>query len=203
MAESRTTEPVLTEKFQRAFALASEIHATQLRKKTSIPYMAHLMSVAALVLEYGGSEHAAIAGLLHDAVEDSENGSKVEARIRGEFGDRVADIVLGCSDTVAVLGQPKPSWRERKAAYLQHLHAESDPDVLLVSACDKLHNTRSILGDLRVIGPVVWDRFTEHDPSAQLWNYESLSDLYERRMPGALSDELKHTISQIRALVAL
>jgi GTP pyrophosphokinase len=202
MSESITTEPMLTEKFQRAFVLASKIHAKQLRKATSIPYLAHLMSVAALVLEHGGGEQAAIAGLLHDAVEDSENGSEIEESIRREFGDDVADIVLGCSDTVAVPGQSKPSWRERKTAYLEHLAAETDPDVLLVSACDKLHNVRSILGDLRTVGPAVWGRFSQTDPAAQLWYYGSLSAIYQDRVPHELHGELMRTIEEIRALAA-
>ena len=88
--------------------MASEVHATQLRKGTRIPYLAHLMSVSALVLEHGGGEDAAIGGLLHDAVEDSGDGTQMEARLRREFGDRVADIVMGCSDAVAVAGQALP-----------------------------------------------------------------------------------------------
>lgn len=98
--------------------------------------MAHLMSVAAFVLEHGGGEDAAISGLLQDAVEDSSDGTQMKQRIREEFGDRVAETVMGCSDAVAVPGQPKPPWRARKAAYLDRLAGEDDPDILLVSACD-------------------------------------------------------------------
>ncbi len=121
---------MLTARFQRAFTVACEVHAAQLRKGTRIPYLAHLMSVAALVLEHGGGEDAAIGGLLHDAVEDSSDGTQTEQRIREELGDHVAGIVMGCSDAVAVPGQPKPPWRDRKAAYIDHLAGEDDPDVL-------------------------------------------------------------------------
>jgi len=191
---------MLTERFQRAFEMASEIHARQLRKNTQIPYVAHLMSVAALVLENGGDENAAISGLLHDAVEDSEDGAATEARIRAEFGDHVAETVLGCSDAVGVPGAAKPPWRERKEAYVRHLATTRSPDVLLVSACDKLHNARSIVADLRAIGPAVWDRFNVPEPSAHLWYYGSLADVYRGRVPTGLSGEVTRVVGEMRAL---
>lgn len=202
MAETAATALLLTARFQQAFALAAEVHATQVRKGTQIPYLAHLMSVAALVLEHGGDEDAAISGLLHDAVEDAPDGTLIEQRIRDQFGDHVARIVLGCSDAVAVPGAPKPPWRDRKTAYLDRLAAEDDPDVLLVSACDKLHNARSIVADLRAVGPRLWDRFTQADPAAQLWYYQSLAACYQGRIPSALSDELNRVVAQMRSLDA-
>jgi GTP pyrophosphokinase len=194
------TAPLLTDRLQRAFAFASQIHATQVRKGTTVPYLAHVMSVAALVLEHGGREDAAIAGLLHDAVEDSADGAGTETAIRLDFGDHVADIVLGCSDAIGVAGQAKQPWRERKTAYLRRLAAEQGPDVLLVSACDKLHNARTILADLRVIGPALWDRFNEKDPAAQVWYYQSLADSYAGRVPASLHDELTRVLAEIRSL---
>jgi (p)ppGpp synthase/HD superfamily hydrolase len=203
MAESTAAAaPLLTGRFQRAVAVACEVHAAQLRKGTRIPYLAHLLSVAALVLEHGGGEDAAIGGLLHDAVEDSGDGTQMERRIREEFGDRVAGIVLGCSDAVAVPGQPKPPWRDRKVAYLGRLAGEDDPDVLLVSACDKLHNARAIIADLRALGPALWNRSTQADPAAQLRYYQSLASCYQGRIPPALSDELNRTIRQMQSLAA-
>lgn len=202
MPEATASTPMLTSRFHSAFALASEVHAAQVRKGTQIPYLAHLMSVAALVLEHGGGEDAAIGGLLHDAVEDSADGAATEARIRRGFGGHVADIVLGCSDAVAVPGTPKPPWRERKAAYIERLAREDDPDVLLVSACDKLHNARAIVADLHAAGAAVWDRFSQHDPAAQLWYYQSLASRYHGRVPSALSGALDDTVSQMRALAA-
>ena len=195
------SKPMLTGRFQQAFALASQVHATQVRKSTTIPYLAHLMSVAALVLEYGGSEDAAIAGLLHDAVEDGDDGAAIERQIRDAFGDHVTSIVLGCSDSAAVPGQQRPPWRERREQYLAHLAEEASPDVLLVSACDKLHNTRSILADLRDVGPDVWDRFTFSGPDAQLWYYQSLADSYRGRVHPGLSSELDRTVADIAQTV--
>jgi (p)ppGpp synthase/HD superfamily hydrolase len=203
MAESTAvTAPLLTSRFQRAFAVACEVHAAQLRKGTRIPYLAHLLSVAALVLEHGGGEDAAIGGLLHDSVEDSNDGTQMERWIREEFGDHVAGIVMGCSDAVAVPGQPKPPWRDRKAAYLSRLAGEADSDVLLVSACDKLHNARAIVADLCAVGSALWDRFTQADPAAQLWYYQSLASCYQGRVTSALSDELTRTIRQMQSLAS-
>lgn len=193
-------DPMLTRRFNHAFGMASEIHARQLRKGSRIPYVAHLMSVSALVLEHGGSEDAAISGLLHDAVEDSADGAATEERIRAEFGDHVADTVLGCSDAVGVPGQAKPPWRERKEAYIAHLSDAGEPDVLLVSACDKLHNARSIVSDLRTSGPATWERFSVSDPERQLWYYESLAKCYPGRVPDPLAAEITRTVGQMRDL---
>ena len=199
MPES-TAAPMLTERFQRAFELASEVHALQLRKGTNVPYLSHLMSVAALVLEHGGDEDAAISGLLHDAIEDSSDGTATEARIRREFGPLIADTVVGCSDAVAVPGEAKAPWRERKERYLRHLSDESSPCVLLVSACDKLHNARSIVADLRASGAAVWGRFSQRDPAEHLWYYQSLADCYAGRVPEALAAELNRVLADMRAL---
>jgi len=200
MPESTAAAPMLTERFQRAFGLASEIHALQLRKGTTIPYLSHLMSVAALVLEHGGDEDAAISGLLHDAIEDSADGAQTQARIRSELGDQVADIVVGCSDAIAVSGEAKAPWRERKERYIRHLAGETDPRVLLVSACDKLHNARSIVTDLRATGAAVWGRFSQRDPAEHLWYYQSLAGCYAGRVPDELAAELNRTLADMRAL---
>jgi len=200
MPESHTDTPMLTARFERAFALASEVHGRQLRKSTQIPYLAHLMSVAALTLEYGGGEDAAIGGLLHDAVEDSDDGSAMEGLIRQEFGDAVADIVLGCSDVIAESGAKKPPWRARKEKYLDRLETEvGNDDTLLVSACDKLHNARSIVGDLRVVGASLWERFSAGKDD-QLWYYTALLSIYADQVPPALHAELTRTLAEMKQL---
>ena len=96
-------------RFNEAFLYAAEKHASQKRKRTDVPYISHLMSVAALVLEAGGGEDEAIAALLHDVVEDC-GGHPVLEEIRGRFGDRVAHIVDGCTDAYTI---PKPPWKAR------------------------------------------------------------------------------------------
>lgn len=192
---------MLTRRITTAFGLAYLVHGQQLRKKTGIPYMAHVMSVSALALEHGADEDVAIAALLHDSVEDSVDGAVTLALIQQEFGGRVARIVMACSDAVAVPGKAKPEWRERKERYLEHLDADADADVLLVSACDKVHNASSILADLRSEGDVVWQRFTVTDPRQQLWYYTSVVEILQRRLPGALTNQLAEIVSQIESRI--
>jgi (p)ppGpp synthase/HD superfamily hydrolase len=195
-----TAQP-LTRRFAAAFALAWAVHGDQFRKKTGIPYMAHVMSVSALAMEHGADEDVAIAALLHDTVEDSEDGAATYSVIEDQFDERVARIVMACSDAVAIPGQPKPDWRDRKERYLEHLDADADEDVLLVSACDKVHNSSSILEDLRTEGAIVWERFTVTDPRQQLWYYTSVAEILQRRLPGPLTDELGRIVEAIAALV--
>lgn len=176
-----------------AAALAFRIHAAQLRKGTDIPYVSHLMAVSAVVLEHGGDEDQACAALLHDAVEDS--GVAWEAVIAERFGPRVAAIVRACTDADT---QPKPPWRARKEAYLQHLESEG-PDALLVSAADKLHNARAIVADLRTHGPGMFSRFNAGQDGT-LWYYGALAAVFARRLPGPLSRELSGAVRDMRGL---
>lgn len=145
----------LSPRFEQALVYATQAHAHQHRKGTRIPYVSHLMAVASLVLEYGGNEDEAIGALLHDAGEDAGGSGRV-ADIRVRFGDAVADIVEGCSDTDVI---PKPPWKECKVAYIAHVGAATN-SVRLVSVADKLHNARAILRDHRSIGESLWSRFT-------------------------------------------
>jgi len=185
----------LTPRFDEAVTEARRLHGGQRRKGTDIPYVAHLMSVAAIVLEDEGSEDEAIAALLHDAIEDVP-GEGTEEFIRERFGARVAEIVLACSDATT---HPKPPWRGRKERYLAHLE-EADPGVLRVSLADKLHNARAILYDLRTVGDALWSRFTAASATDQLWYYRSLADVFSRRKPGPLADELQRVVDEIEAL---
>lgn len=182
---------VLTDRFDRALLYATHVHGGQVRKGTSIPYVAHLLAVAATVLEYGGSEDMAVAALLHDAAED-QGGEPRLSDIRNRFGDRVADMVRSCSDSVVELsvGQQKEGWRTRKMKYIEHLDTV-DKETLLVSLSDKVHNARSILRDLRKpeIGPAVWERFNKPKEET-LWYYRELANAFQRLLPGQLSDEL-------------
>lgn len=154
---------ILTDRFDRALLYATHVHGGQVRKGTSTPYVAHLLAVAATVLEYGGDEDLAIAALLHDSVEDQGGKARLED-VRNRFGERVARIVEACSDSLAdtAKGERKAHWRERKEAYLAHLR-NADDDILRVSLADKVHNARAILRDLRKpeVGEKVWARFSQ------------------------------------------
>lgn len=184
---------MLTHRFDDALGLASRLHREQRRKASRIPYVSHLLAVAALVLENGGDEDQAIAALLHDAVED-QGGQTTARMIRTRFGDRVTDIVLACSDSD---GDDKAPWRSRKEAYLAALPGNGE-DALLVTSCDKLHNATTILCDLREIGPAVFDRFTAKR-AGTLWYYRALADALGAARPGPLSDRLDAVVSEIEA----
>lgn len=193
--------PRLGPRFDRAFALARHLHREQTRKLTpeeeanrtdGIPYIAHLMGVASLVIEDGGDEDEAIAGLLHDAVED-QGGQATLALIRQQFGSRVADIVEACSDTDIL---PKPPWRGRKEAYLAHLH---DPDLprgaLRVSLADKLHNARAILFDVRA-GHDVYARFSASREDTH-WYYDELANAFAELTDSPMSRELRVVVDAL------
>ena len=167
----------LTERFEQAFQLAFELHRRQFRKGSRTPYVAHLMGVAALVIEDGGNEDEAIAALLHDAPED-QGGRAVLEEIRRIFGGHVAEIVDGCTDTYEC---PKPPWRGRKERYLEHLRS-APPDVRRVSLADKLHNARSLLADLERYGDPLWGRFNG-GKEGTLWYYQALLEVFRETDP--------------------
>jgi (p)ppGpp synthase/HD superfamily hydrolase len=192
-----STTPKLTGRFDEALAYASTLHRTQTRKGGDIPYVGHLLSVASLVIEGGGTEDQAIAGLLHDAVED-QGGAPVLADIREKFGDDVATIVEECSDTDVV---PKPPWEDRKKAYVEHLDYVSEASIL-VSLADKVDNARAILRDYRIHGDQLWQRFNVKDPQKHLWYYDSLLKVFKSRNSTWLVDELDRVLGELQKLVA-
>jgi (p)ppGpp synthase/HD superfamily hydrolase len=181
----------LTDRYDAALTYARTRHAGQVRKGTGIPYLSHLLAVSALVIEDGGDEDQAIAGLLHDVVEDT-GGAPVLVEVRERFGDEVARIVDACSDTDE---DPKPPWEPRKRAYIAELE-HADAAVLRVSCADKLHNARSILVDVGTIGDELWGRFTASAEQTR-WYYETLAGVFARRSPGPLSRELSRTVAGI------
>jgi len=178
-------------RFSEAMAFAATKHAGQLRKGTAIPYISHPISVAALVLEDGGSEDEMIAGLFHDLVEDC-GGAPVLDEIRELYGDPIANIVDGCTDAYE---DPKPPWNQRKQAFLASLE-QADVSVLRVVSADKLHNARSLLTDLEDIGEVLWDRFTASREQS-LWYYGELVSILNRRQPSRLSRELARVVARL------
>lgn len=185
---------------RRAFELAVDGHGEQTRKGAGTPYLAHLLSVAALVWEHGGTDEQAAAGLLHDYVED-QGGEAALARLEAVFADAplVVEIVRGCSDAVPGPDGVKPPWAERKVAYLASLH-HKPVDVLLVSAADKLHNARAIVADYRLVGDDLWGRFHQGRPY-QLWYYGRLAATFDALLPGPLTDELARVVAELHELV--
>jgi len=186
----------LSRQFEKALVYATRIHGGQLRKKTKIPYVAHILGVSAIAMEYGANEIEAIAGLLHDAVEDC-GGEKRLRDIEKKFGKAVAKIVDGCTDSYET---PKPPWMERKKKYIAHLK-DSDSSTRLVSASDKLHNTRAILAELRRHGLEVFERFAGKKDGT-LWYYRALVTAFRQHGDQTdLIDELDRVVTEIEKLI--
>jgi (p)ppGpp synthase/HD superfamily hydrolase len=194
----------ITRRFSDAVDYARIAHATQVRKGTRIPYLYHLLGVASLVLEFGGDEDQAIAGLLHDVLEDC--GAEHEPKIRAQFGAAVADVVQACTDgtlegkaDAEQQGNAVDHWRRRKRAYLEHL-ADASDFVLLVSGSDKLHNARAILADLEDprVGVAVFERFTAKRDDT-LRYYHALGEVLTRRQ-ARMASAFEITVARMHAL---
>lgn len=187
----------LTHRFDDALAFALDLHRDQKRKGKDVPYAAHLLSVAGLVLHFGGTEDQAIAALLHDAAEDA-GGRPMLERIRERFGEAVARIVEDCTDTMET---PKPAWRERKERYVASV-AEKPAASLLVTACDKLDNARAIVADLRVHGRETLGRFAGGDQV--LWYYREITSALRAAGAGtpaaAVAAELEVAVREMAEL---
>jgi (p)ppGpp synthase/HD superfamily hydrolase len=183
-----------SDKFEEALLYAARLHKDQKRKGTDTPYVTHLLAVAAIVGENGGTEDEVVAALLHDAPEDQGGRERLED-IRARFGDEVAKIVAGCTDTYE---EPKPAWRPRKEAYVARM-TSAPASVRLVSSADKLHNARSILEDLRAVGDDLWDRFTG-GKEGTLWYYRALVEAYATAGANPAVEELERVVREIEAL---
>lgn len=188
------------QKFEEALSFVCRLHAEQTRKQTDIPYISHLIGVAGLVLEHGGHADEAIAALLHDAIEDQGpdypgGSNSLRKEIHRRFGERVLEIVEGCTDSDT---DPKPPWRERKERYIARL-VHASPSVRLVSSADKLHNARAILADLRVMGDTLFDRFSG-GKDGTLWYYRKLVKAFRQAGGTPLVDELDRVVSEIESL---
>ncbi|MEG4855897.1 HD domain-containing protein [Microcoleus sp. K1-B6] len=185
---------ILSNRFSEALTYAAELHATQVRKGSGVPYIAHLLGTASIALEYGANEDEAIAALLHDAIED-QGGATTREAIRRRFGDTVTAIVDGCTDSDET---PKPPWRQRKQAYIDRISTASG-SVRLVSAADKLYNVRSILKDSRQLGDVVWERF-KGGKEGSLWYYRSLVEAFRQAELTPIVEELNRTVLELNKL---
>lgn len=183
------------DRIEQAYLLASELHRGQRRKRSGIPYVFHLMAVAALVAEYGGDEDQIVAAFLHDAIEDA-GGPRAREIIRDRFGDRVVALVDGCTDSEE---EPKPPWRPRKEAYVARLREEPG-DVRLVSVADKVHNCRSIVAALRA-REEIWSKF-QGGKAGCLWYYREILAAAGDGWDHPILSELERTIAAMNALAA-
>lgn len=193
-SKSSEISPRLYEALQFTFKL----HGRDARKESNIPYMAHLLSVCAMVQQDGGDEDEAIAALLHDALEDKPEETNRD-EITKLFGERVVTFIEVSIDTPAdYQGGVKPPWRERKEAYLAHVRL-TDPALLRVTIADKVDNARATLVDYQRLGEDFWKRFNAGKED-QLWYYESCVLAYEAAgCQGPLLEELRRLVTLIRA----
>jgi (p)ppGpp synthase/HD superfamily hydrolase len=190
-------------RLRRAAELALSWHADQTRKGSEVPYASHLLQVAGLVLEHGGDVDQAVAGFLHDSLEDVSSPEERRSRegiLRDEFGEGVLRMVRACTDTGEheALGSKAP-WEERKSRYLEHL-AHVDSLSALVTACDKRHNLGALVGDVRAHGARYLDRFRA-GASDQVWYFEGVVNALRDRIPRRLAEELGALLADFRTLV--
>jgi (p)ppGpp synthase/HD superfamily hydrolase len=186
----------LTERFESALVFATQLHAEQKRKRSSVPYIAHLLGVTSLVLEDGGEEDEAIAALLHDAVED-QGGLDTLAEIRLRFGSQVAEIVDALTDSYS---DPKPPWKERKQDYITSIRS-ANPSVIRVSLADKVYNARATLRDIRQEGEKGWERFNG-GKEGTLWYYRQLIQEFQVHGSSNLLGELIRTVEDLERVSA-
>jgi (p)ppGpp synthase/HD superfamily hydrolase len=187
----------LSERFDRALDLAHRVHRDQKRKGSGVPYVAHVIGVGSIVLEYGGTEDEAIGGLLHDTLEDAPPDlgvAELRRIIAEDFGPGVLAIVEHCSDTTE---RPKPPWRERKQRYIDAAHHTPQP-AMIVSAADKLHNLRALLRDYRQNGDELWSRFNpEAGRTGTLAYHRALAEIYLSRFPCPLTEDLNRALVEL------
>jgi (p)ppGpp synthase/HD superfamily hydrolase len=186
----------LSSRFSDALSYVTALHAEQRRKVSGEPYLAHLLAVAAIVMEHGGNEDETIAALLHDAVED-QGGMATLEEIRRRFGPSVAEIVEGCSDAMV---SPKPPWRQRKDAHIARLR-EASASVRLVVAADKLHNAGSLVREYRRRGESLWASF-HGGRDGTLWYYRTVADVLKQAAPTPIVEELDRILEELRLLIA-
>lgn len=186
----------LDDLFAEALRYAWQLHRRQKRKMGQTPFFAHLMGVASLVLDYGGGQEEAIGALLHDAVED-QGGLETLEEIRRRFGDRVAAIVEGCTDSFQ---QPKPPWRERKEQFLARL-AEASDSVRLVCAADKIHNLRSLVRAYQNQAEAIWSAF-RGGREGTLWYYRAVLEVLQKGSSLPILQEFAAVVDQLERLVS-
>ena len=191
--------PVLTQRLTDAFDMARDVHNGDGIKGTHLPYLLHVLDVCSVALRHGADEDQAIAALLHDVVEDG-GGAPVLDEIRQRFGDRVAEIVLACSDSQEADPANKPDWWVRKIRYIDHLHTMSS-DAALVSGADKLSNVRSIVADYETHGEDFFSVF-KTGRVGTLWYYRRIAEILPSRLADTeaaqrIGDLLQSTVSEL------
>jgi len=186
-----------SEKYDEGLRVATVEHGDQTRKGSGLPYVIHPVHVSVILLRHGFSQEAAIAGLLHDVVEDQGYRlSEIEAR----FGARVAEMVAVLSERKTDTDGVKRPWELRKQEALQQLRSASR-ETVAVKCADTLHNARSFVHDLRQQGLDVWQHFNR-GPQLQLTYYNQVVELARERLGAhALVTELAQAVSELASVI--
>jgi (p)ppGpp synthase/HD superfamily hydrolase len=182
-----------SEQYEEALRVATVAHRRQTRKGSGLPYIIHPIHVSVILLRHGFSIESAIAGLLHDLVEDQ--GYDL-AQIEGRFGARVAEMVGALSERKCDAEGVKRPWELRKREALQQMR-EASREAVAVRCADTLHNAHSFVHDLRREGVEVWRHFNR-GPQSQLSHYRRILEVARRRL-GAhpLVSELADAVAQL------
>ncbi|KAA0235819.1 MAG: hypothetical protein JJLCMIEE_02969 [Acidimicrobiales bacterium] len=216
VAGASTAEQTATSRLARALDYAAWVHRDDQRRATGAPYLSHLLGVCALVTEFGGDEEQQMVALLHDTAED-HGGEKQLAEIEAEFGTAIAEMVRALSDSLTGEDIPKAAWEERKRAHVAALRSVPER-TLLVAACDKLDNVRSLTELIRRDGAKAFASFTAAIPSGvadseegvdlalgrdrSVWYYRTVAELVTERIAGPLGERLTEAVDDLAGLAA-
>jgi (p)ppGpp synthase/HD superfamily hydrolase len=165
-------------RLQAAVLYATEQHGSQARKGTQTPYLVHPLSVCKLLLRYNSSTDLAIAGVLHDVIEDTP-ATAIEVAER--FGGRVAELVVHASEP-----DKGADWRTRKQRTVDSAAQCQDMELIALKCADKLDNLQDIRFDYSVGGEEFWNRFnTPNGKPDQAWYYGILGQIFLSKLEGS------------------
>jgi (p)ppGpp synthase/HD superfamily hydrolase len=201
---------VFSERFEEALVFAHQLHRRQIRKTSGVPYVAHVLGVAALVIEDGGSEDETVAALLHDSLEDQSRhypggAPKLANDIEARFGAEVRRIVDACTERTteeeAGIRDKRERWRAHKRGYFAQIR-KGGASVRRVSCADSLHNVRTLLLDYREKGESIWSSFLTRNGEDQVWGYRSAAEAFLRDGVGRMAEELMRSVEELARIMS-
>jgi len=170
----------------------------QHRRDTDIPYIIHPFGVLLIASNYTDDEDTLIACLLHDVLEDVDNDIYNAFDMGLEFGEIVVSIVKDVTKDENII-----DWRGQSNAYLDNLTSKACSAAIIVCAADKMHNLQSTLIDYEVYGDDIWERFSTKNAADQLWWYESVLGVVNKRSDDQkLCDDFTSKVAKLKQLVA-
>ena len=184
-------------RYEAALGLAASAHREQLRKGSDVPYIVHPAHVSVILIRHGFDEDVAIAGLLHDVIEDQDVSLQ---QIEAHFGPAVTEMVAVLTERKRD-GDTERPWEARKREALHQIRQASQGAVA-IKAADALHTTRTLAADLRRLGPEVWVPF-KRGPEESSWYYHQIAEIVGQRLVGhPLTAELDRAVADLDAAIA-